>query len=308
MRSSTRMRARATVALVALALPSSPACRPSFEDDPARVTDTRVLAVRIEPPEVRPGDTVVARALVASRSGTVSDAVVEWAACREPKAPSENRSVSQACLDDLLPSAGTGLEVSVAIPGDACALFGPETPPGGLRPRDADATGGYFQPIRLELGGDTAIALERVLCSLPSAPIDVALALRSGYTPNRNPTIRSVTALVRGTPTPMDGIPTDEEVRFEIEWEPGDAEGYLAFDPAEGRIVSRREALRVAWLATGGELEVEQTALGEDDVSTTMDNAWRAPPAPGVVHLWAVLRDSRGGLDFTAWDAVVAER
>ena len=32
-----------------------------------------------------------------------------------------------------------------------------------------------------------------------------------------------------------------------------------------------------------------------------MRNNWRAPAAAGPVHLWVVLQDSRGGLEFAAY-------
>jgi hypothetical protein len=37
----------------------------------------------------------------------------------------------------------------------------------------------------------------------------------------------------------------------------------------------------------------------------TTATSWRAPAA-GVVHLWVVLRDSRGGVDFAGYDLAVA--
>lgn len=45
------------------------------------------------------------------------------------------------CLDDAhLVALGTQPAVTAALPANGCLEFGPETPPGNFRPRDADAT------------------------------------------------------------------------------------------------------------------------------------------------------------------------
>ena len=43
---------------------------------------------------------------------------------------------------------------------------------------------------------------------------------------------------------------------------------------------------------TSGTLALARTGGG----GTRATNTWRAPSSAGVVYLWAVLRDSRGGL------------
>src|SRR5205814_408577 len=81
----------------------------------------------------------------------------------------ENNVVSRACIDGGpgLQPAGTGNPVTLTIPITACALHGPDTPPTKpgeppLRARDADVTGGYYQPVSVRAGGQQAIALERL--------------------------------------------------------------------------------------------------------------------------------------------------
>ena len=46
----------ATVATVTVALSVGAGCQPSFDDDASRLEGARILAVRADPPEVRPGE------------------------------------------------------------------------------------------------------------------------------------------------------------------------------------------------------------------------------------------------------------
>ena len=41
-------------------------------------------------------------------------------------------------------------------------------------------------------------------------------------------------------------------------------------------------------------------------LALTADNVWVAPSAAGPVHLWLVLRDSRGGVDFAEYELDVS--
>ncbi|HEX2691338.1 MAG TPA: hypothetical protein VHN14_32215 [Kofleriaceae bacterium] len=68
-------------------------------------------------------------------------------------------------------------------------MFGPETPPGNFRPRDADATGGYYQPVRVDVDGLLALGLSRITCKLATAPSAVAHEYDVSYVANQNPTL-----------------------------------------------------------------------------------------------------------------------
>jgi hypothetical protein len=74
------------------------------------------------------------------------------------------------------------------------------------------------------------------------------------------------------------------------------AERYVALDVATGALVDRREAVSVAWFATGGAFDADRTGRRADDFAAASDNTWRAPAAAGPVTLWVVLRDDRGGV------------
>jgi hypothetical protein len=290
----------------ALAAFAALACAPALPDTPWLVGEPRILAVQLDPPEAAPGTDVAARVLVASTDGTVGDAAVDWAFCRTPKPPAENRTVNEQCFGDGAEPAGAGPSVYLALPPDGCALFGPETPPGDFRPRDPDSTGGYYQPIRAQFQGHTAITLARISCNLRSAPTDVALELKARYLKNTNPLIRSVDARVDGSLLPLDQIPTGSDVQFSVHWSPEDEERYVLYDTASRNLVGATEALDVAWYTTGS-APTSSHSVGEA-TARSAETTWRAPSGPGTVHFWAVLRDSRGGSDFTAWDAIIVDR
>ena len=279
-------------------------CAPDFGDPASLLTGPRLLAVRADPPEARPGAEVSYEALVISADGARAEEQVSWAFCASPKPLTETNSVSAACLDDagVRPIAGEGRSVTTTVPVDACALFGPDTPPGEFRPRDPDVTGGFYQPVRVESLGLVAFDRHRVQCNLPSAPVDAAIELQTRYHANLSPTLTPLAARIGGAPVALDHLPAGAHVSFEVGWGKGDAETYAMFDPGAQTIVNRREALRVSWFATAGQLATEVTGRAESEASVSTENEWDAPTAPSKVRLWLVLRDSRGGVDFASYD------
>lgn len=274
-------------------------CQPHFEERASLVTKPQVLAVRAEPAESNLGQMVEYEALVVTPEGPSSTVPLQWSFCAAPKPLTENNAVSAACLDAaVLPIAGAEFTISASTPMDACQLFGPDAPPGDFRPRDADDTGGYYQPLRIETLGQTAFVFERVTCNLSNAPLDVAVEFAKQYVPNRNPRIFSVQAYVDGQNEPLDVLPASQDVQIEITWESTEAETFVVFDPATQKLKWQRESLRVFWYATGGVFEHDVTGRDENDAALGASNTWHAPDKPAEVHLWIVLRDNRGGTDF----------
>jgi hypothetical protein len=269
-------------------------CRPDFGERASLVTAARVLAVRAEPAEAPPGAAVVVTPLVASPDGTLAAPDVGWAFCAAPKPLGENDVVAQDCLAGAVRAVGEGPTAAATMPPDACVLFGPEPPP-GARPRDADVTGGYYQPLRAELGAEPSIALLRVVCNLGNASADVAADFKARYRANQNP------RLIIDVPS---AVAPGARVTFHASWRPEDAEAYVAFDAAAQTVAARREAMRVSWFVSAGALDADRTGRDESDPATTTDDGWIAPSA-GVVHVWIVLRDSRGGVDFASADVTV---
>ena len=87
-------------------------------------------------------------------------------------------------------------------------------------------------------------------------------------------------------------------VTLEASWDAGVAETFPVYDIRAVTLVAHREALRVAWFATSGAFDHDVTGRAEDDLAVSTENGWLAPTSPGIVHIWLVLRDSRGGTDF----------
>jgi hypothetical protein len=213
--------------------------------------------------------------------------------------------------DANLMGVGTpGPMVRAAVPSNACALFGPDPPPQmpgmpPLRPRDPDVTGGYYQPLRLVEGTLTGFALERVTCDLALAGADLAVQYATTYMANTNPKLTPLTTTLNGAPVALTAIPAGKTIGLSVGWPAEDVESFPVFDAVAGQLVKHRESMRVSWFATGGSFEHEVTGRNEDEMATTTDDNWTAPTQPGQVHVWIVLRDSRGGIDFASYELVV---
>ncbi|CAN5919053.1 hypothetical protein BH11MYX3_BH11MYX3_28170 [soil metagenome] len=235
-------------------------------------------------------------AVIASPDGPVA-ASPSWAFCAAPKPPTEDNAVSDGCIgeDQLLPL-GTGPTAMGTLPADGCLRFGPDVPPGmDFRSRDPDATGGYYQPVRVAFDGLLAFGLTRITCKLPRAPTEVAFDYDQRYVANANPALE---------PMVLDRVPADSDVTLSAAWPASSAETYLYFDPSSQTLVERREAMRVSWFATAGSLGVDASAIGEDDQATEVTTTWHTPPS-GRAWLWIVLRDARGGIATRSYDVTV---
>jgi hypothetical protein len=330
-----RRSGRAALAIAtAIALP---ACKPDLGAPISLVAKPRILAVRGTPPEVKEGANATYDLLAVDASGTIADPGAFWALCRAPRPPSESNGVSAACLtipDDAGPAPTFQIPLTAADPDDprtsgACAIFGPLRPPADptARPRDPDVTGGFYQPVRALLpGADSAggpiraFALERIQCRLANAPIDLANQFNNpydpdknpgGYSPNQNPVLAQLTLtaagaaavalapLASGQPAPAAmQVTAGQRVTLTASWPAEVAETFPVYDLQTVTLVPQREALRVAWFVTAGELDHDATGRDQDDPALSTANDWLAPLTPGPVHLWLVLRDSRGGVDF----------
>jgi hypothetical protein len=283
-------------------------CRPDFAERESRVDRVQVLAIRVEPPEARPGEVVTTSLLVASPDGPVDAPTTSWAFCATPKLLTENGAVSAACqAEGVVPIAEARGGVSAPLPARACFDFGPETQSADVRPRAPDVTGGYYSPIRArfaDAGGAplTAFGFARVRCNLADASADLAARFLALYVPNASPSLLPIEAHLDGggAPISLDAVPRGARVVLRASWRPEDAELYVVFDPAQQVIVERRESLRVSWFATAGTFENDRTGRGADEPESWTENAWTAPDDARATHLWLVLRDARGGVAFSS--------
>ena len=307
LRSPRSVAALVTAALgVGLAL-GVPSCKPDFDERESFVDRTQVIAVRIDPPEAKPGETVTTSLLVVSPTGPLDAPPASWAFCATPKLLTENGSVSAACVaNGVVPIADARGGVSAALPMSGCFDFGPETQSAEVRPRDPDVTGGFFLPIRARLAGDggdalTAFGFARLACNLANASGDVATQFQAQYKRNTNPALLPIDARLEGASAPaaLDAIPHGARVVLRAAWRPEDAETYALFDVQNQTIVTRRESLRVSWYATAGSYVQDRSGRTEDEPETFTENTWTAPDDARVSFLSFVLRDARGGMAFT---------
>ncbi len=128
-----------------------------------------------------------------------------------------------------------------------------------------------------------------------------------GYTPNQNPVLQGVTATVAGgsaqalvAPDGGSGvsIPAGSAVTFTASWPASSAESFPVLDPVSRILVTQRENLITSWFVTGGAMALDEVEVPGTTPATPATNQWTAPTTAGPVHLWVVLRDSRGGVDF----------
>jgi hypothetical protein len=311
-------------------------CKPNVGAPASLIAGPTILAVRGEPAEAAANEQVSYELLAVDTDGRIpaDDNAVSrpalWAICTTPKPPIETNAVNRACLDGVaLPGqfGPTPITFVAPMPSDACTLFGPITPPvePPIRPRDPDITGGYYLPVRVSLwipealrrpgmaSEDTLVGfeLERISCGLANAPSRFPREYNATYTSNQNPHLAGVALTDDANPAGVQLLPDSathvgqgQTVTFEASWTADSAESYPAYDVQTKTLPTRREALVVAWYATGGSFEHDSTGRGEDETELSTSNQWTAG-SPGLVHLWMVLRDNRGGTDFVGYDVEV---
>ena len=286
-------------ALVALVVMNAAACDEPLDQRLAIVDAPRVLAVIAEPAEARPGATVTYRAILAGPDGPIT-AAPTWAYCTSPKAPTEDNVVSTGCVagDALVPldPGADAMSATGTLPMDGCLRFGPDVPPGGFRPRDADRTGGFYQPVRVDTAAlaPLSFGLSRIICNLANATPEAFRQYSLDYVANRNPTLDAPMidgAIVDATTR----VGADTDVTLTATWSVDSAEGYLYYDRDRQALVDRRESLRISWFATGGAFPVDSIAIDEGAAETSETITWRTPGSIGPATLWLVLRDARGG-------------
>jgi hypothetical protein len=293
------------------------ACRPGLDERTSIVSSPRILAVRAEPAEAAPRANVTLTALWADPAEGAAAAPIDWAFCEARKPLSELGPVASACLargGDAFVPLGTGATVSAAVPEKACKNFGPEVPdatkdaPAG-RPVDPDETGGYYQPVTLAAPGPSGDAFTvgnvRLTCGVVGASPEQLAQIAAQSHVNQNPSLDAVTA--DGAALDEHGTfatPAGAKIHLRASWADcavgaagcGGAEHFAVYDVGTRAVVARREAVRVAWYASGGELDVQANGRDELDGATFVENDWTAPTTTGSVTLWLVVRDARGGV------------
>ncbi len=144
---------------------------------------------------------------------------------------------------------------------------------------------------------------------MANAPVDVAGQYAANYVPNNNPQLADLVLDPAGVATPLfsagqttppapGAVGAGHAVTLQGDWSQDSAESFLVWDVVSLSLVMQQESLRLSWFATAGEFEHDATGRSATETETFTQNVWTAPATPGRVHLWSVLRDDRGGIDF----------
>ena len=268
---------------VAVAVAMAGGCSEQDLSDASFVSGLRVLGVQAEPPEAKPGDTVMLTAWAVDPSGGAVD--VTWSACLLPS----NGVANEGCTDGTgngLVALGSGLTLSAVVPAvDATTVGAP------------DATDGVYLPIVVHAsapGQDPIDAIYRLRVRLaelvpPGCTLDPPWPL--GCQPNTNPVFSRIAPLT-GDDTPT---PTHKGAVWALlaQYTGGSSEEYEIPNTANPDVFER---LTTQWFATAGSFP--NAPVGGTAVQKlTLDRA--LPPAGGTIDLWVVGHDDRGGTAMT---------
>ena len=75
-------------------------CAPELVDDSSQIRSLRVLAVRAEPAEPSPGETVRLRALVVAPDGTATEPSLRWSFCTARRALATRQAWAPAAAQE----------------------------------------------------------------------------------------------------------------------------------------------------------------------------------------------------------------
>lgn len=259
----------------------------------------RLLAVRAEPPEIRPGETSTFEALLPT-PGIDEELVRVWFAC-----PLLDDEAGYGCFLDL---ADLDLEAT-----DPTALFDlgligiePGLPPTYTAPDDlldgladeAERREGATVlvqvsalPPELAEGVDTAVDFAEIEAGYKR------LVVSEATTPNHNPVISGFTVDDNTVaPGALVHLEPNQSYQLGIELQEGAVEQYEYLN-SEGVVELRVEEPYATWYATDGEV-TESYTLHPYTTST-----WISPSGSGRTGTWyVVVRDRRGGMTWWVQD------
>ncbi|MFN7143533.1 MAG: hypothetical protein ACK4YP_07155, partial [Myxococcota bacterium] len=252
----------------------------------------RLLAIRAEPAEPRPGDTVTFTSLSHVPAGedwtavwfgcvlggdagcSFDPAVLEGLEDFETMTPEEQAEAFAALQEAGFLGIEPGMTPTWSVPPDALA---------GLS--ETDALEGVSATIQVTLAteADTELVLKRVPVSLAA-------------TPNTNPNVATFT-FDGAELAPGDVVDADAGGTYDLEASVTALETYT-YVTTDGVTEERTEELEWRWYATGGTLggTFSFGDASEDAGDNAVTNTWTAPSEPGDHTLHAVVLDGRGGM------------
>ena len=294
------------------------ACEQTWK--PVHVIDSlRVIGVRAEPPEVRPGQSTQLEALALDPTRPGEQTTMLWLGC-EPDPYAQNRGAcgnvddigSPATLSDpsMLPA---GVKIiglgSRAVYSTSARLFDVLPPNDPVRQKGTIGT-----VINVAVGAEVPITatmdelrevLEKVARKEIASQLTVfRVRVSENAQQNRNPFIDTLS--VNGERVPMGGtVRLLESAPHELDLTAHDFE---SFDEpkADGGTEARTESIIVAWYTSAGRFDYDRVSLSGDLKSQLTAAGGRRDdsdplPPDRRGRLWAVARDTRGGQVWAEW-------
>ncbi len=302
-------------------------CTPDF--DPATYLDSvRVVAVKAEPPEIAAGETTTLTALTFG-----ANAPLEWALCTLAAPVGTGDLINTDCTTndtaDYLVPLGTGDSIQFTMPmEDPAKLSFPDGTLGfyvpirvtakGLDPQGQPRTVRGFYRLRYHAAQDPRCRNQNPKLSYvytvpggysfpehddAGAPMGTGAGMCNGAFAPDGGTFALPDAGATGSFMPYGpGMPIPVAsggiVHLAASFEVGSDETYSTVegDPSSGTITTRRELLTLSWYASGGSLQRGSTGLDQPENDFTADK--HLPPGGGLIDLYVIARDERGGTDF----------
>ena len=292
-----------TLAFLTLALTGCTSFRPE-----TLVESLRVLAIKSEPAEVASGATSTLTPLVVDLDPNAGGRAItyEWATC--DKVPPTGTDIDVECYDDETAAFITPLP---ALDGGKATFT---MPPHTIRDLGLpDFTGGLYVPVRLRVTAGTtkltAFLKVRWANGLQPANRNPALA-DLAYIPTADDgALPDLGQMVDPQPLPSDTapplvLPRGGKLRFRGSAQPDAAETYTTFtgditDPSSITTKQTTELVRFFWYTSEGKVNNSVTgAARPDTVLDTSKYDESVTRRDGLIDLWLVSHDERGGSEF----------
>jgi hypothetical protein len=274
-------RRAAPVVLLVWAAFASAGCTLEDLSDASLVQGLRVLGVQANPPEAFPGDSVDLVAWVADPKGGTH--ALTWSFCTLPSDGIANPGCTDGTGNGLV-GIGSGDTITMTVPTLDPSVYGP-----------LDATYGVYLPIVVHAVApdDKEDVVYRLRVRVAVAPgCNVEPPFSPGCVPNNNPAYAGIEPLLDdsagATPTPKGRV-----WAFVAEYTDDSDEMYKIESTSDPTVP---EMLRTEWYATAGTFP-NQPVGGDAVQKFTVDRA--LPPTGGIIDMWVVAHDDRGGTGMT---------
>ena len=277
----------------------------------SRLDKTRVLALRAEPVNLRPGDATTLDLLVYAPPGSSNAITYTWSWC--PVLGSAADGYTCPFTDADVQALATQLGASEPPPAlvfshDAAPAFKNVFPAQSLR-AVCDNGFGDFKPdcengypvrvkVTVENGSESVVAT-----AIVRLPTDVSVAS------NLNPSIAGIDAMLEGQARSIDDsaqveLPRLVNTTVRARIDAAQSESFMGFD-RDNQPAVVKERLVLSWYSEQGDLESTQTAYvdGLSDFERLLENKLKPltkddDPAD-TARVVVVLRDNRGGVSWT---------